>query len=151
MIVGLGKASELAEEVLPTESKRQLALRTKLLHIIQNGLSGVIVNGDLLHRVSGNLNISITGVDIAPLLNNLKKIAVTSKGYVNNDGLNHNSVIQAIDHGRCLPPAVLRISIGRYTTEHDIETTAEEIIKVVNELREENPKGGEARQQNSKH
>ncbi|MBX9620554.1 MAG: cysteine desulfurase [Alphaproteobacteria bacterium] len=140
--VGLGKAAQIAEQERIPESKRLLALRNKLLNILQKNLTGVIVNGDLEKRLPGNLNLSFAGVDSAPLLSNLKGIAVSASSACSSDSLELSYVIQAIDPEHTLPPAVIRLSLGRFTTEAEIEKAAEEIIRVVNDLREKNPTGG---------
>ena len=117
-------------------------MRNKLLNILQKNLTGVLVNGDLEKRLPGNLNLSFAGVDSAPLLSNLKGIAVSASSACSSDSLELSYVIQAIDHEHTLPPAILRLSLGRFTTETDIEKASAEIIKVVNDLRKKNPEGG---------
>ena len=100
------------------------------------------MNGELEHRLPGNLNLSFKGVDSAPLLSNLKNIAVSASSACSSDSAELSYVLQAIDPDKSLPPANLRISLGRFTTEEDVERAAEEIIKVVTDLREQYPKGG---------
>lgn len=143
LCVGLGKAAQLAEAERDAESKRLLGLRQKLLTLLQSNLEGVLVNGELEHRLPGNLNLSFKGVDSAPLLSNLKNIAVSASSACSSDSAELSYVLQAIDPDKSLPPANLRISLGRFTTEDDVKKAADEIIKVVKELREQNPKGGQ--------
>ncbi|MCI5059414.1 MAG: cysteine desulfurase [Flavobacteriales bacterium] len=142
LCVGLGKAAQVAEQERISESKRLLALRNKLLNTLQKNLRGVLVNGDLEKRLPGNLNLSFAGVDSAPLLSNLKGIAVSASSACSSDSLEVSYVIQAIDHERTIPPAIIRLSLGRLTTETDIDKATDEIIRVVNDLREKNPTGG---------
>jgi cysteine desulfurase len=142
LCVGLGKAAQIAEKERISESKRLLALRTKLLNILQKNLTGVLVNGDLEKRLPGNLNLSFAGVDSAPLLSNLKGIAVSASSACSSDSLELSYVIKAIDHDHSLPPAIIRLSLGRFTTEAEVEKAAEEIIRVVSDLRDKNPTGG---------
>lgn len=142
LCVGLGKAAQVAEQERISESKRLLALRNKLLNTLQKNLRGVLVNGDLEKRLPGNLNLGFAGVDSAPLLSNLKDIAVSASSACSSDSLEVSYVIQAIDHERTIPPAIIRLSLGRLTTETDIDKATDEIIRVVNDLREKNPTGG---------
>lgn len=142
LCVGLGKAAQVAEQERISESKRLLALRNKLLNTLQKNLRGVLVNGDLEKRLPGNLSLSFAGVDSAPLLSNLKDIAVSASSACSSDSLEVSYVIQAIDHERTIPPAIIRLSLGRFTTETDIDKATNEIIRVVNDLREKNPTGG---------
>ena len=142
LCVGLGEASRIAQAELLTESTRVLTLRNKLLAALQNGLSGMIVNGDMHVRLPGNLNLSLQGVDSLPLLSSLKGIAVSVGSACSSDNTEVSYVIHALDPENSLPPATLRISLGRFTTECEIEQAASEIITVVKNLRENNPKGG---------
>ncbi|MBX9785939.1 MAG: aminotransferase class V-fold PLP-dependent enzyme [Alphaproteobacteria bacterium] len=142
LCVGLGKAAQIAEQERLSESKRLLALRNKLLNTLQKNLTGVLVNGDLEKRLPGNLNLSFTGVDSAPLLANLKGIAISASSACSSDSLELSYVIKAIDHDHSLPPAIIRLSLGRSTTEAEVEKAAEEIIRVVSDLRDKNPTGG---------
>ncbi|HUX79855.1 MAG TPA: cysteine desulfurase family protein [Alphaproteobacteria bacterium] len=143
LCVGLGKASQIAQKELISEPKRLLALRNKLLQLLQDNLSGVIVNGDLKDRLPGNLNLSFKGVDSKPLLSSFKGIAVSGGSACTSDNVEVSYVVRAIDPGNDLPPATLRLSLGRFTSEEDIGKAASEIISVVKELREKNPAGGE--------
>jgi len=142
LCVGLGEASRIAQAELFTESTRVLALRNKLLSLLQSELSGVIVNGDMNARLPGNLNLSLEGVDSRSLLSSLKGIAVSVGSACSSDNTEVSYVIQALDPKKILPPATLRLSIGRFTTEREVELAASEIIAVVKNLRENNPKGG---------
>jgi len=142
LCVGLGKASRIAQDELISEPKRLLSLRNKLLNLLQNNLSGVIVNGDLSTRLPGNLNLSFKGVDSGPLLSSLKGIAVSVGSACTSDNTEISYVIRALDPEGTLPPANVRLSLGRFTTERDIEQAASEIIKAVKSLRENSPQGG---------
>lgn len=142
LCVGLGKASQIAQEQLLPESKRIRALRNKLLDLLQKNLTGVTVNGDLNERLPGNLNLSVSGVDIKTLLSNLKGIAISVSSACTSDSGVVSYVIRAIDPKNALPPATIRLSIGRFTSEEDIKKAAMEIISVIKHLREKDPEGG---------
>jgi cysteine desulfurase len=142
LCVGLGKASQIAQDQLPSESKRIRALRDKLLSLLQKNLTGVIVNGDLKERLPGNLNLSFTGVDAKALIPSLKDIAISVSSACTSDKGVVSYVIRAIDPKNALPPATIRLSVGRFTSEKDIKKAASEIISVIKHLREKNPEGG---------
>lgn len=142
LCVGLGEAAHISYEEMQLESQKLIALRNKLLELLQENLSGIIINGDLKARLPGNINISIKGVDSKPLLSSLTGIAASVGSACTSANIEVSHVIQALDPEGALPPANLRLSLGRYTTEHDVEQAASEIITVVNSLREKYPKGG---------
>lgn len=142
LCVGLGEASRIACENLSSESNQLLALRNKFLALFQGNLPGFVVNGDLEARLPGNLNISIEGVNSKPLLANLTGIAVSVGSACTSAKMEPSHVLRALDREGTLPPANVRLSVGRFTTEQDVEQAASEIITVVKRLREENPKGG---------
>ena len=97
LCVGLGKASEIAKEELVSEAKRLTILKNNLLTLIQKDLTGVIINGDLDKRLPGNLSVSFTGVDMKPLLDNLKEVAVSGGSACTADKAHVSHVIHAID------------------------------------------------------
>jgi len=142
LCVGLGKASEIAQEHLSSESKRIRTLRNKLLTLLQKNLEGVIVNGDLTERLPGNLNLSFRGVNAKSLISSFKGIAISVSSACTADKGVVSYVIRAIDPENVLPPAKIRLSIGRFTSEKDVESAATEIISVVKNLREKEPEGG---------
>jgi len=142
LCVGLGKASKISQEELLSESKRLLDLRNTMLQLLQKNLTGIIINGDLNKRLPGNLNLSFSGVDSKPLLSSLGGIAVSVGSACTSDTTEVSYVIRALDPEGTLPPAAIRLSVGRFTTEHDINQAASEIITAVKSLREKDPKGG---------
>ncbi|MBW8310084.1 MAG: cysteine desulfurase [Candidatus Paracaedibacteraceae bacterium] len=142
LCVGLGEASRIAYEKMQLESQKLITLRNKLLALLQENLPDIILNGDLKARLPGNINISIKGVDGRLLLSRLTGIAASVGSACTSANIDVSYVIQALDPEEALPPANLRISLGRYTTEHDVDQAASEIIKVVKSLREKYPKGG---------
>lgn len=143
LCVGLGKASQIALEELASESQRLLELRNKLLHLLQSNLPGIIVNGDLNKRLPGNLNLSFEGVSSKPLLSNLKNIAVSIGSACTSDKSELSYVVRALHPENAFVPATVRLGIGRFTSEEDIETAASEIISVVKMLRAQDIKGGQ--------
>lgn len=132
LCVGLGKSAQLAQQVCLSESRRLLLLRTKLLNLLQQDLPDLTINGDLQDRLPGNLNFSVKNIDGRALLQNLQGIAIsfgsacTSEG---SDGLSY--VIEAL-HGKAIVPTVaIRVSLGRFTTEEEIETAAAKLITAI--------------------
>jgi cysteine desulfurase len=135
-IVGLAKAIELGLTEQPQEGERLRLLRDRLYTRLQD-LDGVFLNGHPIQRLPGSLNISIEGVDGAALLLGLRsQVAVSSGSACASSAANPSHVLMALGRDRKLAAASLRFGIGRFNTLEDIETTATEIIHVVQSLRQ---------------
>jgi len=133
-IVGLGAACDVARKELDVEAKRLTALRTRLLEKLQV-LPEVHVNGSLEHRLPGNLNVSFAYVEGESCLMALNKaVAVSSGSACTSASLEPSYVLRALGLGDDLAHSSIRFGLGRWTTEAEIDTAAERVIKVVRTL-----------------
>lgn len=133
-IVGFGRACELAVLALPDEARRIAALR-QFLEEELGKLEGTRINGSASVRLPNTLSISFEGVDGTRLIRSLQGIAI-SRGSAcssNSDHPSHVLTAMGLDARTAL--ATLRISLGRETTEGDIQAAAAEIRAVVGELK----------------
>jgi cysteine desulfurase len=134
-IVGFAEAVKLGLEELKSENKRQQELRTKLWQKISQ-LTGIYLNGHPTQRLSGNLNISVTGVDGNALLLGLKPVVAVSSGSACSSHSSEPShVLTALGHSEKLAYASIRFGIGRFTTREEIDQVAEAVIKTIKVLR----------------
>ncbi|WP_409523391.1 IscS subfamily cysteine desulfurase [Nitrincola sp. MINF-07-Sa-05] len=140
-IVGMGEAFRLAGEEMEQESERILQLRRRLWSRIAE-LPGISLNGSESQRVAGNLNIAVAGVDGELLLMALKDIAVSTGSACTSASLEPSYVLKAVGIPDALALASLRISIGRFTTEEEIDFAAAHITQVVTQLNREPALGG---------
>ena len=137
-IVGMGEAFRVAKEEMAAESTRLLALRERLL----NGFSDmeeIYVNGDLSHHVPGLLNISFNFVEGESLIMALKDIAVSSGSACTSASLEPSYVLRALGREDELAHSSIRFSLGRFTTEADVDYTIELVRQKVEKLRELSP------------
>lgn len=137
-IVGMGEAFRLAQEEMTTELPRIHALQQRLLKGLQ-GLEEIYVNGDLEHRIPHNLNISFNFVEGESLIMGLKGIAVSSGSACTSASLEPSYVLRALGRNDELAHSSLRMTIGRYTTEEEIDYAVEAIRSNVVKLRELSP------------
>ena len=137
-IVGMGEAFRIARLEMHEENKRVLALRDRLLAGIKD-LEEVYVNGDLEHRVAGNLNVSFAFVEGESLIMALKELAVSSGSACTSASLEPSYVLRALGLNDELAHSSLRFSIGRFTTEADIDYAIGRIRDAVSKLRELSP------------
>ncbi|HLO88457.1 MAG TPA: IscS subfamily cysteine desulfurase [Nostocaceae cyanobacterium] len=133
-IVGLGKAVEIALVEQETENQRLTELRQKLWNTIST-LQGIHLNGHPTKRLSGNLNISVEGVDGAALLLGLQPIVAISSGSACTSASTKPShVLTALGHSEKLAFASLRFGIGRFNTAEEIDIVAQHLISTVQSL-----------------
>lgn len=137
-IVGMGEAFRIAREEMAAENKSILALRNRLLDGIKD-LEEVYVNGDLTHRIPGNLNVSFNYVEGESLIMALKDIAVSSGSACTSASLEPSYVLRALGRNDELAHSSIRFSIGRFTTEAEIDYCVAHIRKAVNKLRDLSP------------
>lgn len=133
-IVGMGAAFEFANEDMQADKQRITNLRDTLWHGIKD-LGGVHLNGHLEQRVAGVLNVGFENIDGEVLLMSLGDIAVSSGSACTSASLEPSYVLRAIGLPDQLAHASLRISVGRFTTEEDIQFTIETITKVITSLK----------------
>ena len=133
-IVGMGEAFRLAKENFDTEIPRLRALRDRLWAGIQK-VGGVRVNGSMEHRVATNLNVSFEGVDGDMLMVSLRNLAVSTGSACTSASVEPSYVLRAIGVSRELAHASIRFSLGRFTTEAEIDYAVGVIQKEVPELR----------------
>ena len=137
-IVGMGEAFRIAREEMEFENARIRKLRDKLLHGLEN-IEETYVNGDLDHRVPHNLNISFNYVEGESLIMAIKDIAVSSGSACTSASLEPSYVLRAIGRNDELAHSSIRFSIGRFTTEADVDYTIELLKTKVGKLRELSP------------
>ncbi|MDO6385499.1 IscS subfamily cysteine desulfurase [Uliginosibacterium sp. 31-12] len=137
-IVGMGEAFRIAREEMASENARIGALRDRLL----KGLSDIpetYVNGDVAHRVPHNLNISFNYVEGESLIMAVKDIAVSSGSACTSASLEPSYVLRALGRSDELAHSSIRFTIGRFTTEEEVDYTIKLMHAKIDKLRELSP------------
>ena len=137
-IVGMGEAYRIAKLEMAAENERLLRLRHKLWNGIKD-LEEVHLNGDAERRIAGNLNVSFNYVEGESLIMALKDLAVSSGSACTSASLEPSYVLRALGRSDELAHSSLRFTIGRFTTEEQIDFAIAEIRKAVTRLREMSP------------
>lgn len=134
-IVGLGKAAEICSTNMPDESLRLTALADQLIATLIKNIPTALINGPILHRLPGNVNISFPGIQAQHLLPALKSHISVSSGSACASGHSSPSyVLKAIGRSDDDAAASLRIGIGRFNTTDEIRITADIITQTVRAL-----------------
>ena len=137
-IVGMGEAFRIARLEMATENERIRMLRDKLL----SGLSAIeeiYVNGDMEHRVPHNLNVSFNFVEGESLIMAIKDIAVSSGSACTSASLEPSYVLRALGRSDELAHSSIRFTIGRFTSEAEIDYAVDLLRRKVGKLRELSP------------
>jgi cysteine desulfurase len=139
LVVGFGKACELCQQEMPTESKRIAALRDRLQAQIMGSLDECYLNGHPTQRLPHNLNISFAYVEGEALLMGVKEIALSSGSACTSATLEPSYVLRALGVGSDLAHSSIRFGLGRFTTEEEVDYTAKRMVEAVKRLREMSP------------
>ena len=137
-IVGMGEAFRLAREEMVEENARIRVLRDKLLDGLKD-MEEVYVNGDLERRIAGNLNISFNFVEGESLMMALKDMAVSSGSACTSSSLEPSYVLRALGREDELAHSSIRFTLGRFTTEEEIDYVLTQVRAQVDRLRELSP------------
>lgn len=133
-IVGMGEAFHLAREAQESEMARLATLRARLWQGL-SALDGVQLNGDLAQSAPNILNVSFAGVDGESLIMALKDLALSSGSACTSASMEPSYVLRAIGLDEALAHSSLRFSLGRFTTEEEIDYAVALVRKVVLRLR----------------
>jgi cysteine desulfurase len=137
-IVGMGEAYRIAKEEMAVENLRIQALHDRMLAGLQD-IEQVFINGHLEKRVPHNLNMSFNYVEGESLIMGIKGLAVSSGSACTSAGLEPSYVLRALGRSDELAHSSLRMTIGRYTTEAEIDYAIETIKVNVAKLRDLSP------------
>jgi len=137
-IVGMGEAFRLARVEMATENERIRMLRDRLYNGLKN-IPEVFINGDMEQRVPHNLNISFNYVEGESLIMGVKEVAVSSGSACTSASLEPSYVLRALGRSDELAHSSIRMTVGRFTTEADVDTTIATMKRTVEKLRAMSP------------
>ena len=137
-IVGMGEAFKIASEEMDVDNKRIQKLRDKFWNELKD-VEEIYLNGDLNSRIPGNLNVSFNYVEGESLIMAIKDIAVSSGSACTSASLEPSYVLRALGRDDELAHSSIRITIGRYTTEEEVDFAVELLKKSVAKLRNLSP------------
>jgi len=137
LCVGLGAAAAIAAAEMASESARISALKTRLLEGIRGRLSGVALNGHATLRIAGNLNLAFEGVDAEALMRAMPGLAVSSGSACTSTAVEPSYVLRALGLPEARARSSIRLAVGRFNTEAEIDAAVEELAAQVARLRRE--------------
>lgn len=137
-IVGMGEAFRIAKEEMAAENARLKVLRDRIWNGLKE-IEEVHLNGDMEQRVASNLNVSVNFVESESLIAALKNLAVSTGSACTNTSLEPSYVLRAIGRDDKLAHSSIRLTVGRYTTEEEVDYAIEHIQQAIKKLREISP------------
>ena len=120
-------------------SPRLRGLRDRFFKALQDRLPDIYLNGDLDQRIPGNLNVSFAYVEGEGLMMGIKELAVSSGSACTSASLEPSYVLRALGVEEELAHTSLRLGLGRFSTEQEVDYAVEHIVQAVNRLREMSP------------
>jgi len=138
-IVGFGKAVEILIRTMPQEIERLASLRDRLWNGIRKQLDEVYLNGHPTERLPNNLNVSFAYVEGESLMMGMKELAVSSGSACTSASLEPSYVLKSIGVGEDLAHTSIRFSVGRFTTEQEVDFAIDKVVSTVRKLRDLSP------------
>jgi cysteine desulfurase len=135
LCVGLGVACAIAAEEMAEEGARLATLRRNLLDGLHARLDGLHVNGDPVMHIPGNLNVSFDGVEAETLMAALPELALATGSACTSASVEPSYVLRALGLPDARAASSLRIGLGRFTTEEEVDIAVERIAAAVTKLR----------------
>ena len=137
-IVGMGEAFRIAKEEMVSENRRVEALRNRLLEGLTQ-MKEVYVNGDMTQRIPHNLNVSFNFVEGESLIMGIKGVAVSSGSACTSASLEPSYVLRALGRSDELAHSSIRFTLGRFTTEEEVDEVIRQVQGTVAKLRALSP------------
>ena len=138
-IVGMGEAYRIMKLEQAEEMKRERRLRDRLLEGIRKNIPEIVINGDMEHRACTNLNGSFKYIEGESLMMAVKDLAVSSGSACTSASLEPSYVLKALGRDDELAHSSIRFTLGRFTTEEEIDFAIETLTREVARLREMSP------------
>lgn len=140
-IVGMGKAIEMAYEDLDEKTKKIKELRDYYIKQVRERISYIKINGDLVKRLPGNINISFRFIEGEGMLLNLdlKGIYASSGSACTSGSLDPSHVLLAIGLSHEIAHGSLRVTIGKYNTKEEVDYLIDNLVEIVQRLRDMSP------------
>ena len=135
-IVGMGRACDLAADVMNEENLKITTLRDALLQGIRDKNPNALVNGSMEYRVAGNLNMSFPGVNNEAIIAAIPEIAISSGSACTTSTMEPSHVLLALGMSKEEAYSSLRFGIGRFNTEKDIHIAVKSINGCMKKLGE---------------
>jgi cysteine desulfurase len=135
LCVGLGRAATLAAAEMAEEAARIRGLRDRLQANLLRRIGGLVINGDLEHRLPGNLNLSVPGLSAPDLIEACPSIAMSTGSACTSATIEPSYVLRALGLSEALANASIRLGLGRFTTAAEVDFAVDALAAAATRLR----------------
>jgi cysteine desulfurase len=135
LIVAMGEACNIGDKVMNSESLRLIELRTSFLEQLKIMIPDLVVNGSMKERIPGNLNISFPNTDATDLVKSLNDVAVSTGSACSSTSKEPSYVLNALGLSRLISRGSIRVGLGRFTTQSEIDYAAKSIANQVSTIK----------------
>ena len=139
LVVGLGKAAEIASQDMEKDYKHIKKLSDKFISSIMNGAKEIFLNGNPEHRWPGNINMSFSYIEGESMILAIKDLAVSSGSACTSSSLEPSYVLKSMGIGDELAHTSIRFGIGRFTKEEEVDYASALVLSKIAHLREMSP------------
>ena len=139
LVVGLGKAAEIAGTDMDKDYKHIKKLSDRFIASIMNGAKDIFLNGNAEHRFPGNINMSFSYIEGESMILAIKDLAVSSGSACTSSSLEPSYVLKSMGIGDELAHTSIRFGVGRFTTEEEIDYASSLVLSKIAHLREMSP------------
>jgi cysteine desulfurase len=136
LCVGFGKACAIARDEMAGEAQRLKELRERLRANLQQRVPGLQINGDLDHRLAGSLNVSVPGTTAPELIEACQSIAISTGSACTSASVEPSYVLRALGLSDERANASVRVGLGRFTTQADVDYATDTIAAAASRLRQ---------------
>jgi cysteine desulfurase len=135
-IVGLGEACKLRQVEMQEDERAIVIKRDRLQTLLGNAISNLIINGDIDNRLAGNLHVSVTGIPNSAVIARIRDLLAISTGSACSSGVEAPShVLRTLHLREDVVDGALRIGIGKFTTDREIDRAAEILIEAITDIK----------------
>ena len=139
LVVGLGKAAEIASQDMEKDYKHIKKLSDKFISSIMNGAKEIFLNGNPEHRWPGNINMSFSYIEGESMILAIKDLSVSSGSACTSSSLEPSYVLKSMGIGDELAHTSIRFGIGRFTKEEEVDYASALVLSKIAHLREMSP------------
>ncbi len=140
LCVGIGLACDLAADEMAPETSRLMVLRERFHQRVLDAIPDAVLNGHAERRVAGNLNLGFQGADAETIVERLDdSVALSTGSACTSSSVEPSYVLRALGLGDALASSSVRVGLGRFTTEAEVDFAADRLVEAVQQLRSETP------------
>ena len=135
LCIGFGEAARIARLELSKDYNKTKTLRDYFINSVKERIKGISINGNKKHRLPGNINFSILGINSISLISKLKKTVVSSGSACTSSSVEPSYVLKAMKLKKDVIESSIRVGVGKFNNKKEINTAIKELEVIVHKMR----------------